>query len=225
MSLVLKNISKIYTNSNNKSIKKVLDDISLSVEKGDMIALKGKSGAGKSTLLHIIGLLDRATEGDYLLDEVDIAKVDNKRLAALRNQKIGYILQDFGLIEEETVLYNVCLPMIIANKKMKIAKEAAIEKLKSVGMESYANNKVSNLSGGEKQRVAIARALMNDPMYILADEPTGALDSGNSEKIMKLMQRLNSEGKTIIIVTHDDTVAKMCKKTIILNDGKIVEET
>ena len=160
-------------------------------------------------------------EGSYILDGTDAAKLGNEDAARLRNMKIGFVLQDFGLIEDDTVLYNVCLPLMLGNTPYKTIKKIAAEKLEQVGVGSLAGKKVAVLSGGEKQRVAIARALVNEPDYILADEPTGALDTQNAAHIISIMKRLNDEGKTIVVVTHDDAVANACGRVICIEDGQI----
>lgn len=222
MGIVLRNVIKRY-NKENKMENRVLNGLSLRIEDGEMVALKGKSGAGKSTLLHIVGLVDTMSEGYYELDDIDVSSMSNSELAVLRNEKIGFVLQDFGLVEEESVLYNVSLPMIFGNTPMKQIKKKALYKLKEIGIGHLANRKVAVLSGGEKQRVAIARALVNNPQYILADEPTGALDIQTSIEILDILCELNKHGKTIILVTHDEKVANVCERVLIMEDGIIVE--
>lgn len=221
MGLELSNIYKEYKINGDNEIQSVLNGVNLTITDGEMIAIMGKSGAGKSTLLHIIGLLDVCDRGNYKLDGEDISDFTNKQRAKIRNEKIGFVLQDFGLVEDETVMENVSLPLMLSRTSMKKIREVALEKMKKVGVEHLSNKKVSVLSGGEKQRVAIARALVCDPEYIMADEPTGALDSVNAEKIMLILSSLNKEGKTVIIVTHDETVAKKCGRIITIKDGKI----
>ncbi len=221
MGLELSNIYKEYEINRDNEIQSVLNGVNLTIADGEMIAIMGKSGAGKSTLLHIIGLLDVCDRGNYKLDGEDISDFTNKQRAKIRNEKIGFVLQDFGLVEDETVMENVSLPLTLSRTSMKKIREVALEKMKKVGVEHLSNKKVSVLSGGEKQRVAIARALVCDPEYIMADEPTGALDSVNAEKIMSILSSLNKEGKTVIIVTHDETVAKKCGRIITIKDGKI----
>lgn len=221
MGLELSNIYKEYEINRDNEIQSVLNGVNLTIADGEMIAIMGKSGAGKSTLLHIIGLLDVCDRGNYKLDGEDISDFTNKQRAKIRNEKIGFVLQDFGLVEDETVMENVSLLLMLSRTSMKKIREVALEKMKKVGVEHLSNKKVSVLSGGEKQRVAIARALVCDPEYIMADEPTGALDSVNAEKIMSILSSLNKEGKTVIIVTHDETVAKKCGRIITIKDGKI----
>ena len=221
MGLELSNIYKEYEINRDNEIQSVLNGVNLTIADGEMIAIMGKSGAGKSTLLHIIGLLDVCDRGNYKLDGEDISDFTNKQRAKIRNEKIGSVLQDFGLVEDETVMENVSLPLMLSRTSMKKIREVALEKMKKVGVEHLSNKKVSVLSGGEKQRVAIARALVCDPEYIMADEPTGALDSVNAEKIMSILSSLNKEGKTVIFVTLDESVAKKCGRIITIKDGKI----
>ena len=221
MGLELSNIYKEYKINGDNEIQSVLNGVNLTIADGEMIAIMGKSGAGKSTLLHIIGLLDVCDQGTYKLDGKDISDFTNKQRAKIRNEKIGFVLHDFWLVDYETVMVNVSLPLMLSRTSMKKIREVALEKMKKVGVEHLSNKKVSVLSGGEKQRVAIARALVCDPEYIMADEPTGALDSVNAEKIMSILSSLNKEGKTVIIVTHDETVAKKCGRIITIKDGKI----
>jgi putative ABC transport system ATP-binding protein len=215
----LNNVCKIY-NEGKDSEFYALNNISLKIEKNDFIAIKGASGSGKSTLLHIIGCLDVASSGTYILDEVDIKIQNNKKLSKLRNEKFGFVLQDFGLINDETVLKNVYLPLMFNTTPISQMRKLALEKLKQLNIIHLADRIVEDLSGGEKQRVAIARALINNPEIILADEPTGSLDSKNSDMIMKIFSELNKIGKTIIIITHEEFVADYCKKVFFLSDGK-----
>ena len=184
----------------------------------------GPSGSGKSTLLHILAGIDRQTDGSYLFDGKDISKMSDRQKSRLRNREIGIVMQDFGLLDGETVIRNVCLPQIIGNTYNREVKVGAKEMLSLVGMEKYLDKKVNQLSGGQKQCVAIARALNMNAKVIIADEPTGALDSENTESLMSLLQKLNETGITMIIVTHNPVVAKMCKKRYVLTDGKLVEE-
>lgn len=216
------NINKIYNeNEGNENI--VLKNVSLKVKKGELIAIVGRSGSGKSTLLHVLGCLDQFTRGNYYLDGIDIGRLSNKEKAQLRNKKIGFILQDFGLIPDDTVLESVILPMMFDNTKMSEIKKIALKKIQMVGMEKLINNKVSTLSGGEKQRTAIARALVKNPDYILADEPTGALDGENAKLFMEELKKLHKYGKTIIMVTHDLDLAKECERIIKISDGCLKE--
>lgn len=199
----------------------VLKDISITIDTGELIAIKGKSGAGKSTLLHIIGCLDTPTSGCYRIGETDMTKLPPKELARLRNEKFGFVMQDFGLIRDETVSENVSLPLLFSHVPFRKIAQKTDEQLERIGISHLRNKAVELLSGGEKQRVAIARALINNPDYILADEPTGSLDSSNSEMIMQIMKTLNQEGKTVIIITHDDMIANACNRIIHIKDGVI----
>ncbi len=216
----MENIVKIY-NKGKKNEFLALDNINLEIEKGEMAAIVGKSGAGKSTLLHILSCMDRCDGGIYYLDGIEIGKFTEKQSARMRNEKIGIVMQDFALIENFTVYENVVLPLEIAVRKKQSKKQRVLDVLKTVSMENYLNSKIGELSGGQKQRVAIARAIVNDPDIIFADEPTGALDSENTESIMQLFNYLNEKGKTVVLVTHDSYVSKQCKKIIEINDGKI----
>lgn len=200
----------------------VLKGISTEVKDGELVAIVGKSGAGKSTLLHIIACIDSYDSGEYYIDDLLIKNMSEKKLANIRNEKIGIVMQDFSLVEDFTVLENIMIPLDFAKNKRPNAKELAKEVLKQVNMENFAKEKVRNLSGGEKQRIAIARAIINNPSLILADEPTGSLDSSNTEAIMDLFFSLNKQGKTIIIVTHDKELAEKCHRIIEISDGRII---
>lgn len=216
----IKNIKKIY-DKNQKNEKCVLNDVSFEIKKGEMVAVIGKSGSGKSTLLHILGCMDTISSGTYYLDGIQVDSLSNKKQAELRSSKIGFILQDFGLLPDDTVLENVILPMMFDRTNLAKVKEKAIEKLKLVGMEKQLHQKVATLSGGEKQRVAIARALVKDPDYILADEPTGALDTENAKMFMEQLHKLHRMGKTIVMVTHDLELAKECERMLKIVDGNV----
>lgn len=218
----IKNVKKIF-DEKQKNEKCVLNEISFDIKKGEMVAIIGKSGSGKSTLLHILGGMDTVSEGDYVLDGIQVNLLNNKKRAELRNNKIGFILQDFGLIAENTVLESVMLPMMFDKTSLSKLKEKAIEKLKLVDMDNMLNHKVATLSGGEKQRTAIARALVKNPDYILADEPTGALDTENARAFMEQLHKLHEMGKTIVMVTHDLELAKECGRLMQIVDGKIVK--
>lgn len=216
----IKNVKKIY-DKNQKNEKCVLNDVSFEIKKGEMVAVIGKSGSGKSTLLHILGCMDTISSGTYYLDGIQVDSLSNKKQAELRSSKIGFILQDFGLLSDDTVLENVILPMMFDRTNLAKVKEKAVEKLKLVGMEKQLHQKVATLSGGEKQRVAIARALVKDPDYILADEPTGALDTENAKMFMEQLHKLHRMGKTIVMVTHDLELAKECERMLKIVDGNV----
>ena len=221
MLIALNGISKSYQASHGAPPYQVLKDANLSIDKGEMVAIKGSSGAGKSTLLHIIGCLDKPTSGSYLLNGQDVSQLSLSKLAEIRNASFGFVKQHFALIEEDSALQNVATPLLFAKARRSQMDARAMEQLRNVGMEQMANKRIATLSGGEKQRVAIARAMVNNPEIILADEPTGALDRANTEKIVQLFQQLNEKGKTIIIVTHDDFVAQSCRRIVTIADGVI----
>ena len=220
----LKGVCKTYHIGKTQKIK-AADNVDLLIKDGDMTAIVGTSGAGKSTLLKLIGLVERADSGEYLLDGKDIAKCSDKDAALLRNNKISFIMQDFALITQFTVQENVELPLLLCKKKSSLRKcrEAAKSALNSVGISELANRPVFELSGGQKQRVAIARALVNNADIFLADEPTGALDSKTGTEIIGLLEKLNAAGTTVIIVTHDMNIARRCQNIITVSDGKITE--
>ena len=221
MLIALNGISKSYQASHGAPPYQVLKDANLSIDKGEMVAIKGSSGAGKSTLLHIIGCLDKPTSGSYLLNGQDVSQLSLSKLAEIRNASFGFVMQHFALIEEDNALQNVATPLLFAKARRSQMDARAMEQLRNVGMEQMANKRIATLSGGEKQRVAIARAMVNNPEIILADEPTGALDRANTEKNVQLFQQLNEKGKTIIIVTHDDFVAQSCRRIVTIADGVI----
>ena len=221
MLIALNGISKSYQASHGAPPYQVLKDANLSIDKGEMVAIKGSSGAGKSTLLHIIGCLDKPTSGSYLLNGQNVSQLSLSKLAEIRNASFGFVIQHYALIEEDSALQNVATPLLFAKARRSQMDARAMEQLRNVGMEQMANKRIATLSGGEKQRVAIARAMVNNPEIILADEPTGALDRANTEKIVQLFQQLNEKGKTIIIVTHDDFVAQSCRRIVTIADGVI----
>ena len=202
----------------------VLKGIDLSVNQGEMVAIMGSSGSGKSTLLNIIGMLDEADEGAYILDQVPIKNLTEKKAAIYRNKFLGFIFQSFNLINYKNALENVALPLYYQGLKRKERQEKARFHLEKVGLLDWETHLPSELSGGQKQRVAIARALASDPKLILVDEPTGALDTTTSYDIMAFLQQLNNEGKTILIVTHEEDIAAMCKRIVRLRDGVIMED-
>ena len=214
-------LNKYYQIGNSKF--HALKDIDLNIKDGEMLAVTGKSGAGKSTLMNIIGLLDSYDSGSLKIDGVEVSGWGDSRLAKLRNQKIGFVMQDFSLLEHKSVLMNVMLPLYFNNRyNFREMKKLAMDALKKVGITEQAQKKANQLSGGQKQRVAVARAIINEPSFILADEPTGALDTKTSAKIMELFKNLNDDGKTIIIITHDMGIADSCQRKMEISDGKIV---
>ena len=218
--ICLKDVSKIY-NQGKANETQALQHVTLTIKKGDMVAITGPSGSGKSTLLHIIAGIDAQTSGVYEYDVNDVRKMSDRGKCELRNKKIGIILQDFGLLGNDTVLRNICLPEIIAGTYKKSFDKKVRVLLQQVGLEGLEHKKVNQLSGGQRQRVAICRALAMDAEVIVADEPTGALDLSNTESLMDLLERLNKQGITVIIVTHDPYVANRCTMEYVIEDGKL----
>ncbi len=203
----------------------VLKEVSLTVHQGDLLAIVGASGSGKSTLMNIIGLLDKADSGTYILKNRNVAGLTDDEIAMLRNQSIGFVFQQFNLLPRFTAMQNVALPLIYRGENAGETKEKVLKALEHVGMRQYAHHRPTQLSGGQQQRVAIARALVTEPQVILADEPTGALDSKTGTEVMNLFLALHAEGRTIIMVTHDEHVAAQCKRQITIADGHIVGES
>jgi len=198
-----------------------LRGVSFHIDKGQFVAIMGPSGSGKSTLMHIIGCLDHPTEGSFIMDGEDISKVNDNKLAEIRNKKIGFVFQQFNLLNRVNILNNIEVPLIYAGVNSKKRKNLAKQVLENVGLSNRLKHRPNEISGGEKQRAAIARALVNNPLIILADEPTGNLDSKNGEEIMKIFNKLHQEGHTIIVVTHELEVAKYAQRIIHLHDGLI----
>jgi len=222
MILNVKNVVKIYVLGNVKV--PALNGVSLQIKRGSFVTIMGPSGSGKSTLMNIIGCLDRPTEGSVEIEAVETTKMDRSQLAYVRNKKIGFIFQSFNLLPRMSALDNVMLPFIYGNQPKDHHREKALMLLKLVGLENRIMHKPNELSGGQKQRVAIARALVNDPAIILADEPTGNVDSRSGLEIMALLQKLNDAGITILMVTHDRAIAQHSERIIYLADGKTVRE-
>lgn len=218
----LENIVKIYKLGNVQV--RALDGITCSIERGEMVSIMGPSGSGKSTLMNLIGCLDRPTSGKYELDGTDVSHLKDDQLAEIRNRKIGFVFQSFNLLPRVSALANVELPLVYDRRNSRNRRQRALEALEAVGLAHRAHHRPTEMSGGEQQRVAIARALVNNPAIILADEPTGNLDTQTSHGIMVLLQQLNSRGITIVLVTHEEDIATYTKRTIYLRDGKIVGE-
>lgn len=221
--LELKNITKTYLSGNTKF--DALKNVSVGIKEGEFVSITGPSGSGKSTLMHIIGLLDMPTSGEVLLDGKDVSKLSEEKLAVIRNQVLGFVFQMFNLLAKTSSVENVMLPLLYSNVPFEKRHEMAIQKLIEVGLQDKLKNLPSQLSGGQQQRVAIARALVNNPKIIMADEPTGNLDSNSGREIMDLLHHLNEVDKrTIILVTHDQDLAKEAKRILIIKDGKITEK-
>ena len=220
--ITLTNIKKVY-NPKKANEFEALHGVSCEISDGELVAIIGKSGAGKSTLLHILACIDSYQDGEYKIDDTLVKGLSERKYARIRNEKIGMVMQDFALVEDFTALENVMIPLNFSKKKIKGKKEKALAALRSVGIEDLAKKPCNKLSGGQKQRVAIARAIVNEPSIILADEPTGALDTKTSAEIMELFKSLNKQGRTVVIVTHDPKVAEECGRIIEISDGKIVK--
>jgi len=203
-----------------------LRGVSLTIKRGEFVAIMGASGSGKSTMMNLLGCLDRPTKGSYFLDGIDVAKLDRNALADIRNQKLGFVFQGFNLLSRTTALENVELPMLYGHRKLtrRDMQERAMKNLELVGLGKRADHFPSQLSGGQQQRVAIARALINEPQVLLADEPTGNLDSKTSVEIMGVFQKLNDQGITILMVTHELDIAHYCKRNLIMRDGRLVSD-
>jgi len=218
----IKDLHKSYQTG--KSELHVLKGINFSVKQGELVAIMGSSGSGKSTLLNILGILDEADSGSYTLDGVPIKNLNETLASQYRNKFLGFVFQSFNLINYKSALDNVALPLYYQGIKSKERSEIAMQYLEKVGLGSHSHHLPNELSGGQKQRVAIARAMASHPKVLLADEPTGALDTKTSYEVMELIQGINDEGKTILIVTHEPDIAAMCKRNVILRDGLIVED-
>ena len=219
MVLDLKDICKDYLQG--KDSVPVLKDINLSVDNGEYLAIMGPSGSGKSTLMNIIGCLDRQTSGTFTFDDIDISKCNDRQLSEIRNKKIGFVFQNFNLLPRESAVENVELPLLYAGVPRKERRDIARDALVRVGLEERINFRPTQLSGGQKQRVAIARAMVNNPRLLLADEPTGALDTKSGEQVMELFQNLNDEGVTIVMITHEREIAEHAKRIMFIRDGML----
>ena len=218
----INSLSKEYIMGENKLL--ALNDVSVSIKEGEFVSIMGSSGSGKSTLMNIIGCLDVPTKGNYFFRDNDIAKYNSNNLAELRNKDIGFVFQNFNLLPRLNALENVVLPLLYSGKNLKERNRLALQALKNVGLEERVHHRPNQLSGGQQQRVSIARAIAGSPKLILADEPTGALDSKTGFEIMKILNDLNSQGITIVLVTHEDDIAKYGSRIIKMKDGKIIED-
>lgn len=216
----LHQISKVYGSDNTEV--KALWDVSLTIDQGDYCSIMGPSGSGKSTAMNVIGCLDRPTGGQYFFDGQDVAQLDDDTLAAIRNRKIGFVFQQFHLLPQLSALDNVALPMVYGGVAATERRERATTALQQVGLGNRLTNKPSQLSGGQQQRVAIARAIVNRPLLLLADEPTGALDTTTTEEVMAIFEELNQEGITVVMVTHEPAVARLTKRVVWFRDGQVV---
>ena len=220
--ITLKGIYKIYGDTSNKVT--ALDNINLEIQKGEYISIMGASGSGKSSLMHIIGLLDKPTKGEYILDGVNTIDIKEKELSTFRNKYIGFVFQAFNLLPRTTVMENVILPLKYRGENKDDVEKKAMEVLKKLDIEKRAYFKTNQISGGQQQRVAIARALMQNPALILADEPTGSIDSKTTLEILRILQGLNDEGHSIVMVTHEEDIGNRAKRKIKLKDGFLVED-
>ena len=219
----LRNVYKIY-NEGEPSEVRALDGVSVEIEAGEFVAIVGQSGSGKSTMMNVLGCLDIPTHGEYYLDGKDVMEMTDKQLSHIRNQQIGFIFQQYNLIQTLTVLENVELPLIYQGLDSSDRRELAMEALRRVGLADRAKHKPSQLSGGQQQRVAIARAISTHPPIVMADEPTGALDSKTGLEVLKFLQELNKAGSTVILITHDNGIAATARRIVRLTDGKVVED-
>ncbi|PEO56602.1 macrolide ABC transporter ATP-binding protein, partial [Bacillus toyonensis] len=219
--ITLNNIAKTYYQG--KLAVPILHGISLTIQSGEFVSIMGPSGSGKSTLMNIIGCLDRPTEGEYMLNDVNILTADESKLALIRNEYIGFVFQHFNLLPRLSAVENVELPLVYGGVKKAERRKRALEALGKVGLADRVHHLPNELSGGQKQRVAIARAIANNPTFIMADEPTGALDTKSGEQVMDIFTKLNAEGTTIVMVTHEEEVAAYSSRRIVLRDGKVTE--
>jgi putative ABC transport system ATP-binding protein len=218
----LTDVKKIYPMG--KVEVRALNGVSLSIERGEFLSIMGPSGSGKSTLMHIIGCLDKPSEGKYILNGKDVTTLEDDELSRIRNKSMGFVFQTFNLIARQSCLYNVELPLVYGGVSGKERRRRAAEVLSEVGLEDRIRHRPNELSGGERQRVAVARALVNEPMVILADEPTGNLDTKTGQEIMKLFEHLNKQGKTVVVVTHEKEIADFTDRIVHIRDGVIVQD-
>ena len=223
MLIELKNVYKIYGEGLESEVR-ALDGVSLTIDKGEFVAIVGQSGSGKSTMMNVLGCLDIPTRGDYHLNGVDVRELSDRELSAIRNKEIGFIFQQYNLIQHLTVLENVELPLIYQGVGLDDRREMAMEALERVGLAGRVKHKPTEMSGGQQQRVAIARAIATHPPIIMADEPTGALDSKTGLEVLGFLRELNKEGTTVILITHDNSIAATARRVVRLTDGKIVED-
>jgi len=222
MTIALRDITKIYQMGD--TVVKALDGVTLDVAAGEFTAIMGPSGSGKSTLMNILGCLDRPTSGFYSLDGEEVATLGDDALAVIRNRKIGFVFQSFNLLPRMSALQNVALPMVYAGVEPRTRIERAAKALALVGLENRLHHKPNELSGGQRQRVAIARSLVNDPAIILADEPTGNLDTKSGNEIMEIFKDLNAQGRTVVLITHEPDIAANAKRVVHVRDGKIIRD-
>ena len=223
MLIKLQQVYKIYGEGLESEVR-ALDGITLDIDRGEFVAIVGKSGSGKSTMMNVLGCLDIPTHGDYLLDGVNVRELTDKELSRIRNKQIGFIFQQYNLIQNLNVLENVELPLIYQGISAERRRELAEEALEKVGLADRAKHKPPEMSGGQQQRTAIARAIATHPPIIMADEPTGALDSHTGQDVLQFLQRLNKDGSTVILITHDNGIAATARRVVRLTDGKIVED-
>ena len=224
MLVQLRDVYKIYAEGLESEVR-ALDGVSLTIERGEFVAVVGQSGSGKSTMMNVLGCLDIPTRGDYFLDGVDVRELEDKELSHIRNKQIGFIFQQYNLIQNLSVLENVELPLIYQGIGADDRYDLAMDALDRVGLADRVKHKPTQMSGGQQQRVAIARAIATRPPIIMADEPTGALDSHTGHEVLQFLQRLNKEGSTIILITHDNGIAATARRCVRLQDGKIVEDS